>query len=91
MIAKTLLGVIAGAGVTAVLTPVLNTWIFGTDPGSFLHVLEKGMFKNITSPLPIIYIKSEGCLINGTLEIMSQYCQGPHQLSTILTTTSLQY
>ena len=59
MIAKTLLGVIAGAGVTAVLTPVLNTWIFGTDPGSFLHVLEKGMFKNTISPLPIIFIKSE--------------------------------
>ena len=44
MITKTVLGVIAGAGVTAVLTPVLNTWIFGTGPGSFLHLLEKGMF-----------------------------------------------
>ena len=78
---------IAGAGVTTVLTPVLNTWIFGTGPGSFPHVLEKGMFKKTISPLPIIFIKSEGCLIHGTLEIMSQY---PHQLSTIFT-TSLQY
>ena len=82
---------IAGAGVTVVLIPVLSTWIFGTDPGSFLDVLENGMYKNTTSPLPIIFIKSEGCLIHGTLKIMSQYCQGPDQLSTILTTTSLQY
>ena len=55
LIAKTLLGVIAGAGVTAVLTPVLNTWIFGTDPGSFLHVLEEGMQCSINTNLHDIY------------------------------------
>ena len=39
MIPKTLFGAMAGALVTAVLTPVLNTWIFGTRPSSYQHVL----------------------------------------------------
>ena len=44
-----------------------------------------------TSPLPINFISSDGCLIHGRLKIMPQYCQGPLQISTTSTTTTLQY